>query len=36
LCNGAEALVEDGLKPGERVAVYRPDALRAGPRIAAR
>jgi hypothetical protein len=36
LCNGAEALVEDGLKHGERVVVHPPDALRAGPRITAR
>jgi HlyD family secretion protein len=33
LRNGAEALVEDGLKPGERVVVYPSDALRDGSRI---
>jgi len=33
---GAEALVEDGLKPGERVVVYPSDALRDGSRITAR
>jgi len=33
LRNGAEALVEDGLKPGERVVVYPSDALRDGLRI---
>jgi HlyD family secretion protein len=31
--NGAEAMVEDGLKPGERVVVYPSDALRDGSRI---
>jgi len=36
LRNGAEALVEDGLKPGERVVVYPSDALRDGSRILAR
>ena len=36
LRNGAEALVEDGLKPGERVVVYPSDALRDGSRIAPR
>jgi HlyD family secretion protein len=36
LRNGAEALVEDGLKPGEQVVVYPSDALRDGSRIAAR
>ena len=36
LRNGAEALVEDGLKPGERVVVYPSDALRDGSRITAR
>ena len=36
LRNGAEALVEDGLKPGERVVVYPSDALREGSRIEAR
>ena len=36
LRNGAEALVEDGLKPGERVVVYPSDALRDGSRISAR
>jgi HlyD family secretion protein len=36
LRNGAEALVEDGLQPGERVVVYPSDALRDGARIVAR
>jgi HlyD family secretion protein len=36
LRNGAEALVEAGLTPGERVVVYPSDALRDGSRIAAR
>jgi HlyD family secretion protein len=36
LRNGAEALVEDGLTPGERVVVYPSDALRDGSRIVAR
>ncbi|HSC94138.1 MAG TPA: efflux RND transporter periplasmic adaptor subunit [Burkholderiales bacterium] len=36
LRNGAEALVEDGLQPGERVVVYPSDALRDGSRITAR
>jgi HlyD family secretion protein len=36
LRNGAEALVEEGLKPGERVVVYPSDALRDGSRIEAR
>ena len=36
LRNGAEALVEDGLKQGERVVVYPSDALRDGSRIRAR
>ena len=36
LRNGAEALVEEGLKPGERVVVYPSDALRDGSRISAR
>jgi multidrug efflux pump subunit AcrA (membrane-fusion protein) len=31
--SGAEALVEDGLKPGERVVVYPSDALRDGSRL---
>ena len=31
--SGAEALVEEGLKPGERVVVYPSDALRDGSRI---
>jgi HlyD family secretion protein len=31
--NGVEALVEDGLKPGERVVVYPSDALRDGSRV---
>lgn len=33
LRNGAEALVEEGLKPGERVVVYPSDSLRDGSRI---
>jgi HlyD family secretion protein len=36
LRNGTEALVEDGLKPGERVVVYPSDALRDGSKIEAR
>jgi HlyD family secretion protein len=31
--NGAEAMVEEGLKPGERVVVYPSDALRDGSRL---
>ena len=31
--NGAEAMVEDGLQPGERVIVYPSDALRDGAKI---
>ena len=31
--NSVEALVEEGLQPGERVVVYPPDALRDGARI---
>jgi HlyD family secretion protein len=31
--NGAEAMVEDGLKPGDRVIVYPSDALRDGAKI---
>ena len=31
--NAAEALIEEGLKPGERVAVYPSDALRDGSKI---
>jgi multidrug efflux pump subunit AcrA (membrane-fusion protein) len=31
--NGVEAMVEDGLKPGERVIVYPSDALRDGAPI---
>ena len=31
--NATEALIEDGLKPGERVAVYPSDALRDGSKI---
>jgi len=31
--NGAEAMVEDGLKPGDRVVVYPSDALRDGSRL---
>ena len=34
--NGSEAVVEDGLKPGERVVVYPSDALRDGSRIRVR
>jgi HlyD family secretion protein len=36
LRNGTEALVEDGLQPGDRVVVYPSDALRDGSRITAR
>jgi HlyD family secretion protein len=36
LRNGTEALVEEGLKPGERVVVYPSDALRDGSKIEAR
>jgi len=31
--NGTEALVEEGLQPGDRVIVYPPDSLRHGARI---
>jgi HlyD family secretion protein len=31
--NGVEAMVEDGLAPGDRVIVYPSDALRDGARI---
>ena len=31
--NGVEALIEDGLRPGERVVVYPSDALREGSKI---
>jgi HlyD family secretion protein len=31
--NGAEAMVEEGVKPGERVVVYPSDALRDGSRL---
>jgi HlyD family secretion protein len=34
--NGSEAVVEEGLKPGERVVVYPSDTLRDGSRIQAR
>ncbi|MBI3043807.1 MAG: efflux RND transporter periplasmic adaptor subunit [Betaproteobacteria bacterium] len=34
--NGAEAMVEAGLKPGEHVVIYPPDSLRDGSRIRAR
>jgi HlyD family secretion protein len=34
--NGVEALVEDGLRPGDRVVIYPSDALRDGSRIEAR
>ena len=33
--NGVEAMVEDGLKPGDRVVVYPSDALRDGSRLEA-
>jgi HlyD family secretion protein len=36
LRNGTEALIEDGLQPGERVVVYPSDALRDGSHIQAR
>ena len=32
--NATEALIEEGLKPGERVVVYPSDALRDGARVA--
>jgi HlyD family secretion protein len=32
--NGIEAMVEDGVKPGERVVVYPSDALKDGARLA--
>jgi HlyD family secretion protein len=32
--NGVEAMVEDGVKPGERVVVYPSDALKDGARLA--
>ena len=34
--NGVEALVEEGLKPGEQVIVYPSDALKDGSRLSAR
>ncbi|MCC7487385.1 MAG: HlyD family efflux transporter periplasmic adaptor subunit [Burkholderiales bacterium] len=34
--NGTEALVEEGLTPGEKVVLYPPDALKDGARIRAR
>ena len=34
--NGAEAMIEDGARPGDRVVVYPSDALRDGSRIEAR
>jgi HlyD family secretion protein len=34
--NASEALVEEGLKPGERVVVYPPDALEPGARVVPR
>jgi HlyD family secretion protein len=34
--NGVEALVEDGLEPGETVVVYPPDSLKDGARVTAR
>ena len=34
--NGAEAMLEDGVKPGERVVVYPSDALADGARVEAR
>ena len=34
--NGTEAMVEDGLRPGEQVVVYPSDALKEGARIAVR
>jgi HlyD family secretion protein len=33
--NGVEALIEDGLRPGERVVVYPSDALREGAKLEA-
>ena len=34
--NGSDALVEEGLQPGERVVVYPSDALRDGAKVRAR
>ena len=34
--NGVEAMVEDGLQPGERVVVYPSDALNDGARVSVR
>jgi len=34
--NGIEAMVEDGLQPGERVVVYPSDALKDGARVSVR
>ena len=31
--NGVEAMIEEGLRPGERVVVYPSDALREGSRV---
>jgi len=31
--NSVEAMIEDGLKPGERVVVYPSDALKDGSRL---
>jgi HlyD family secretion protein len=36
LRNGVEAVIDEGLGPGERVIVYPPDSLRDGSRIAVR
>jgi HlyD family secretion protein len=34
--SGAEAMVDDALRPGERVVVYPPDALTSGARVVPR
>jgi HlyD family secretion protein len=34
--NGVEAMIEDGLQPGERVVVYPSDALKDGARVSVR
>jgi HlyD family secretion protein len=34
--NGTEAMLEDGLQPGERVVVYPSDALKDGARVSVR
>jgi HlyD family secretion protein len=34
--NGVEAMIEDGLQPGERMVVYPSDALKDGARVSVR